>query len=83
MGISTTIYNAINNDVIYNIDVIPSTGADEMTANGASIGNKGIELTIDYRAIDTEKIKWDSNYFASNKNTVLEMNGVTGAWLSQ
>tara|TARA_B100001989_G_scaffold96589_1_gene67343 strand:- start:1208 stop:4621 length:3414 start_codon:yes stop_codon:yes gene_type:complete len=80
MGISTTIYNAINNDVIYNIDVIPSTGADEMTANGASIGNKGIELTIDYRAIDTEKIKWDSKFiFASNKNTVLEMNGVTGS----
>lgn len=79
MGISTTIYNAINNDVIYNIDVVPSTGADEMTANGASIGNKGIELTIDYRAIDREKLKWNSKLiFASNKNTILEMNGITG-----
>ncbi|GIR93896.1 hypothetical protein CM15mP94_3110 [bacterium] len=57
-GYKTTIYNAINNDVIYNVDVTPSTGADEMTANGASIGNKGIEFTIDYRAIDTEKLKW-------------------------
>ena len=80
MGISTTIYNAINNDVIYNVDVTPSTGADEMTANGASIGNKGIEFTIDYRAIDTEKLKWDSKLiYASNKNSVLEMNGITGS----
>ena len=80
MGFSTTFYNAINNDVIYNIDVTPSTGADEMTANGAAISNRGVELTIDYRAIDKEKIKWDSKFiFASNKNTVLEMNGITGS----
>ena len=51
-----------------------------MTANGASIGNKGIEFTIDYRAIDTEKLKWDSKLiYASNKNSVLEMNGITGS----
>ena len=80
MGFSTTFYNAINNDVIYNIDVTPSTGADEMTANGAAISNRGVETTIDYRAIDKEKIKWDSKFiFASNKNTVLEMNGITGS----
>ena len=79
MGVSTTIYNAINKDVIYDIDVIPSTGADEMTANGASIQNKGLELTIDYRVLDRERLKWESKFiYASNKNTVLEMNGVDG-----
>ena len=53
MGISTTIYNAISTDIIYDIDVIPSTGADEMTANGASIQNNGLELTFDYRVLDS------------------------------
>ena len=79
MGISTTIYNAISTDIIYDIDVIPSTGADEMTANGASIQNKGLEFTIDYRLIDAKHIKIDAKFiYASNKNTVLEMNGVDG-----
>ena len=79
MGISTTIYNAISTDIIYDIDVIPSTGADEMTANGASIQNKGLEFTIDYRLFDAKRIKVDTKFiYASNKNTVLEMNGVDG-----
>ena len=79
MGISTTIYNAISTDIIYDIDVIPSTGADEMTANGASIQNKGLEFTIDYRLLDAKRIKIDTKFiYASNKNTVLEMNGVDG-----
>ena len=79
MGISTTIYNAISTDIIYDIDVIPSTGADEMTANGASIQNNGLEFTIDYRVLDRQRIKWETKFiYASNKNTVLEMNGVDG-----
>ncbi|MFL3006426.1 MAG: SusC/RagA family TonB-linked outer membrane protein [Candidatus Neomarinimicrobiota bacterium] len=77
MGISTTIYNAISTDIIYDIDVIPSTGADEMTANGASIQNKGLELSFDYRVMDTKKLKVETKFiYASNRNTVLEMNGV-------
>ena len=77
MGVSTTFYNAISTDIIYDIDVIPSTGADEMTANGASIRNNGLELTFDYRVMDRKKIKWETKFiYASNRNTVLEMNGV-------
>ena len=79
MGISATYYNAISNDIIYDIDVIPSTGADEMTANGASIQNKGLELTVDYRVLDQQRLKWETKFiYASNRNTVLEMNGVDG-----
>ena len=79
MGISTTIYNAISTDIIYDIDVIPSTGADEMTANGASIQNNGLELTMDYRVLDRQRLKWETKFiYASNRNTVLQMNGVDG-----
>ncbi len=77
MGISTTFYNAISTDIIYDIDVIPSTGADEMTANGASIQNSGLELTFDYRVLDRKELKVETKFiYASNRNTVLEMNGV-------
>jgi len=79
LGISVTHYNAISNDIIYDIDVIPSTGADEMTANGASIRNKGIELTVDYRVLNQQRLKWNSKLiYAANRNIVMEMNGVDG-----
>ncbi len=79
LGISVTHYNAISNDIIYDIDVIPSTGADEMTANGASIRNRGLELTVDYRVLNQQRLKWNSKLiYAANRNTVLEMNGVDG-----
>ena len=72
-------YNAISNDIIYDVDVIPSTGADEMTANGASIQNKGLEFNINYKVVDKNNFKWNSKFiYAANKNTVLEMNGITG-----
>ena len=79
MGVSATLYNAISTDIIYDIDVIPSTGADEMTANGASIQNNGLELTFDYRVLDRQEFTWETKFiYASNNNTVLEMNGVDG-----
>ncbi len=79
MGISATIYNAISTDIIYDIDVIPSTGADEMTANGASIQNKGLEFNFDFRVLEKQRLSWDSKFiYAANRNTVLEMNGIDG-----
>ena len=79
LGITSTLYNAISSDIIYDVDVIPSTGADEMTANGASIENKGLELSVNYKVVDKGQFKWNSRFiYAANKNTVLEMNGITG-----
>ena len=79
LGLSVTAYNAISSDIIYDVDVIPSTGADEMTANGASIENRGLELNINYKIIDQNKFKWNSRFiYAANKNMVLEMNGIDG-----
>ena len=79
LGLSATAYNAISSDIIYDVDVTPSTGADEMTANGASIENRGLELNINYKVIDRNKFKWNSRFiYAANKNMVLEMNGIDG-----
>ena len=46
LGVNTTIYNAISRDVIFNLNVAPSTGSEIFTANGAIIENKGLELTF-------------------------------------
>ena len=77
-GISLTGYNAKSNDVIFTMDVAPSTGSDTYTANGAVIENKGLEMTINGKLIENKDLTWTSRFlFSSNNNMLLEMNGVT------
>ena len=79
IGINFTSYKALNSDVIFTIDVIPSTGSDEQTANGAIIENKGLEFVINTNPIRKKNLSWSSRFiYASNTNMVLEMNGVSG-----
>ena len=45
-GLNLTTYKATSRDVIFTMDVAPSTGSDTYTANGAVIENKGLEMTM-------------------------------------
>jgi len=78
LGLNLTGYRAISNDVIFTMDVAPSTGSDTYTANGAIIENKGLELTLTGNIINKKDLKWTSRFlYASNDNMLVEMNGVT------
>ena len=77
-GLSLTGYKAISNDVIFTMDVAPSTGSDTYTANGAIIENKGLEFSLNGNIIDKKGFKWASRFiYASNDNMLVEMNGIT------
>jgi hypothetical protein len=77
-GLSLTGYKAISNDVIFTMDVAPSTGSDTHTANGAIIENKGLEFSLNGNIIDKKGFKWASRFiYASNDNMLVEMNGIT------
>jgi TonB-linked SusC/RagA family outer membrane protein len=77
-GLSLTGYRAISNDVIFTMDVAPSTGSDTYTANGAIIENKGLEFSLNGNIIDKKGFKWASRFiYASNDNMLVEMNGIT------
>ncbi len=77
-GINLTAYKAISRDVIFTMDVAPSTGSDTYTANGAIIENKGLELTLNLNPIKKKKLNWSTRFlFSKNENLLLEMNGVT------
>ena len=78
VGLNLTKYKAISDDVIFTMDVAPSTGSDTYTANGAVIENKGTELSINGIIIDKKGFKWSSRFiYASNDNILVEMNGIT------
>jgi len=78
-GLSVTGYKAISDDVIFTMDVAPSTGSDIYTANGAVIENKGIELSLNGNMLEKKNLVWSSRFlFAKNDNMLKEMNGITG-----
>ena len=78
VGLSLTGYKAISDDVIFTMDVAPSTGSDTYTANGAIIENKGIEFSINGNIVDKKGFRWSSRFiYSSNDNVLVEMNGVT------
>lgn len=78
VGLNLTRYKAISDDVIFTMDVAPSTGSDTYTANGAVIENRGTELSINGTVVDKKGFKWSSRFiYASNDNVLVEMNGIT------
>ena len=77
-GLNLTNYKAISKDVIFTMDVAPSTGSDTYTANGAIIKNRGLEFTLSGTIIDKKGLRWSSRFlYAHNENMLVEMNGVT------
>ena len=77
-GLNLTNYKAISKDVIFTMDVAPSTGSDTYTANGAIIENRGLEFTLSGTIIDKKGLRWSSRFlYAHNENMLVEMNGVT------
>ena len=78
LGLSLTGYKATSNDVIFTMDVAPSTGSDTYTANGAIIENRGLEFSLNGNIVDKKGFKWSSRFiYAKNDNMLVEMNGVT------
>ena len=79
-GLNATHYKAISDDVIFTMDVAPSTGSDRLTGNGAIIENKGIELALNGRLVENKNFAWTSRFlFAKNNNHLVEMNGIDAA----
>ncbi|MFB0515790.1 MAG: hypothetical protein ACETWG_04190, partial [Candidatus Neomarinimicrobiota bacterium] len=74
LGLEATYYNSETQDAIFGIPLPPSTGYAQQVKNGAVISNKGLELVLSGRLLDTKDLKWDARFlYASNKSRVLEL----------
>ncbi len=73
-----TYYNRTTEDVILPIDLAPSTGFSSFLSNAAEISNKGIELDLSYKLVNSGDFIWDVKAnFSQNKNIVESLSGVT------
>jgi TonB-linked SusC/RagA family outer membrane protein len=76
IGIEFTYYDQKSTDVIFDLNVAPSTGSNSITANAATIVNRGIELSITATPIKIRNFTWDTKInWSRNRNKVLDMSG--------
>jgi TonB-linked SusC/RagA family outer membrane protein len=76
IGLDVTYYNTRSTDVIFDLNVVPSTGAFSGEANAATIENKGWELSLDVMPIKKPNFEWITTLlWARNRNMVVDMSG--------
>ena len=72
-----TYYDNTSEDVIFNVDVAPSTGFTSTALNAAQISNRGIELTLDALWPRVGDFSWNTYAnFTTNENVVEDLAGV-------
>ena len=73
---SVTYYDANTSDVIFSLPVPVSTGYQNVTSNGGKITNKGIEVVLNWRALDIQNLQWEiGGNWAQNRNRLVELQG--------
>ena len=77
-----TYYDGKSTDVILSLPVPPSTGYTSQVQNAAEMTNKGMELSINWRAITTPSVAWTLGaQYARNRNKVTDLRGAEEFYL--
>ncbi|MFB6230894.1 MAG: SusC/RagA family TonB-linked outer membrane protein [Salinibacter sp.] len=72
-----TYYRSRSENVIFGVDVAPSTGFTSRTDNVAEITNRGIELSLDGTWIAGDNFQWNTDLrWSTNENVVQNLAGV-------
>ncbi|WP_422859292.1 SusC/RagA family TonB-linked outer membrane protein [Flagellimonas sp. S174] len=77
LSLSGTYYYNTVKDILISLPTSPSTGADNIYANGASLENRGVELDVEYDFLKNNKGLKATIYgnFNNNRNKVLSILG--------
>ncbi|MDX1745974.1 MAG: TonB-dependent receptor, partial [Halobacteriales archaeon] len=75
LSVDFTYYDQTTKDAIVGRNVPPSTGfTDQKFVNIGEINNRGIELGLNARVLETDPLDWDLNVTAStNRNRVVDL----------
>jgi TonB-dependent starch-binding outer membrane protein SusC len=73
---SVDLYSKKTTKLLFNEFVPATSGFASELINAGSVGNKGIDIGLDFTAIDNKNFGWRFfGNFSSNKNKVLDLNG--------
>jgi TonB-linked SusC/RagA family outer membrane protein len=74
IGLDATVYNKKTKGQIFAVPIAPSTGYSTYVQNIGTISNKGIELTLNLRPVETKNFTWSLSYiFSRDWNKVLAL----------
>ncbi|WP_131537773.1 SusC/RagA family TonB-linked outer membrane protein [Pedobacter nototheniae] len=74
IGAEITYYAQRNKDQILDLSVSGASGYDKYVINAGLIENKGVELSLTGRPIQSKLFTWDATLnFARNKNKIIEL----------
>ncbi|HET8858983.1 SusC/RagA family TonB-linked outer membrane protein [Marivirga sp.] len=70
------VYDKTTDQLLYNVPVAAGTNVgDRVVTNIGIMNNKGIELGLNFIAIDKDRFSWDLNYnFTYNQNKIVKLN---------
>lgn len=78
IGLDATVYNKKTKGQIFAVPVAPSTGYSTYVQNLGTVSNKGIELTLTVRPVETKDFTWSLTYvFSRDWNKVLNLSGTS------
>jgi TonB-linked SusC/RagA family outer membrane protein len=76
--LSFTFYNAKTSDVILLTPLAPSSGYEREAKNSATFRNRGYEVSLNVRPVQTSDMAWEVGFqWASNRSLVMDLGGPT------
>jgi TonB-linked SusC/RagA family outer membrane protein len=76
LDIKATYYRNTIKDLLFNVEINPSSGYSTIYDNAGKMMNKGFELEANYTILDRKSFKWNANLnFSRNRNKVLSLDG--------
>ncbi|WP_405381036.1 SusC/RagA family TonB-linked outer membrane protein [Maribacter sp. LLG6340-A2] len=69
---SVDVYDRLSDGLIVEQDLPIETGAGSINNNVGSLSNKGVEVSLVTRNIQTEKVTWETNFTFSKNTNALE-----------
>ena len=76
LGLDASLYDKRTEGQIFSVPIAPSTGYTSLVQNLGLVSNKGIELSLDAKPINTTNFTWNFNAnFATNRNKVVNLTG--------
>lgn len=76
LGIDVAVYDKRTKGQIFTVPIAPSSGFTGMVQNLGEVSNKGVELALDGKPVNTNDFTWNIMLtFSKNWNKVEELNG--------
>lgn len=76
IGLNVTLYDKKTKGQIFGVPIAPSSGYTTFVENLGQVSNKGIEVTLNVRPVQTRDVTWNFTYiFSKNWNRVDNLQG--------